>query len=253
MLILKRANIPSWPCAGLSIFATPCKALHHLCDHVLTRPEADYWAQLIPSYSTWIDAGNDDSLFRFARSLWSESPPLEAAQSLYDGYARIVEETVHEALALGWYWEESGTEGPTWRGLSLSGVYVIWQRHAVRTAMLLGYAAPPRPGDELHGPRATDPLPRQNSWIYRGASIHHTQERFPPLSQDLPRQLYHLFKKGAVRIRREYRAACHDRKVPRGGGRLGSLYDGVPDVEAWQRLCAGFPQRTPQPGSCSDG
>ena len=79
MFLLREAEVPHWPFGKVTLFATPEKALKHLCDHVLTRPEAHYWSQLIPAFEEHLDPGDDDALFRFARSLWSAHPPIEAA------------------------------------------------------------------------------------------------------------------------------------------------------------------------------
>jgi hypothetical protein len=235
MFHLREVEIPRWPFGKVTLFATPEQALRHLCDHVLTRPEAHYWAHLIPAFNDWLRAGDDDALYRFARALWSERPPAEALQELYDGYASVIVQAIGDAIHLGWFWAEDEPDGPCWRGLGVSGAYVVWREHTVRTAMLLGYTAPPAPGEEPAG-RKTNPLPRQHAWKYRGARLRRDDAWFPPVADDPLAARYHVFKKGAVRVRREYKNAWQNGKVAGGGAFLGSLKVGVPDFDAWQKL-----------------
>jgi hypothetical protein len=234
MFHLKEAEVPHWPFGKVALFVTAESALKHLCDHLLTRPEAHYWAELIPALSTWVQPTDDNSLYRFARAVWSPRPPAEAVQELYDGYASVIVEAMSDAIHQGWFWAQDEPDGPCWRGLGISGTYVIWREHAIRTAMLLGYTAPPAlmEPDE----RKTNPLPRQHAWKYRGAQIRHDHTWFPPVQGDSLSVRYHVFKKGAVRVRREYKHAWESGKVVGGGSFLGSLLHGVPDFDTWQRL-----------------
>jgi hypothetical protein len=245
MFHLKEIDVPQWPFGKVALFATPEKALKHLCDHVLTRPEAHYWAQLIPAFNDWLAASDADSLYRFARALWSARPPARAAQELYDGYASVIVQAMSEAIQQGWFWAENEADGPSWRGLGTSGTYVIWRQHAIRTAMLIGYTAPPGP-TEKSAERKTNPLPRQNAWKYRGAHLRHEDAHFPPVGGDPLAVRYHVFKKGAVRVRREYKHAWQSGKVASGGAFLGSLQNGVPDFATWQKLHARAPLPAPR-------
>jgi len=237
MLTLRHVEVSMFGFRRIAIFGSEARACAHLSDHVLTRPEAQFWAELIPDYTSWVDVEDDDSLYRFAKSLWRGQVPAEAVQALYDGYARVIAEALRDALALGWYWCEQEEHGAYWRGLGLSGTYVIWRAEAVRTAMLIGYAAP-RDGRELPLERRRgNPLPRQHTWVYRGARLRHEHTHYPP-----PRSLrsntarYDLFKRCAVRARREFKAACLTGQVIVGGGDLGSLHEHVPDLATWQHL-----------------
>lgn len=235
MLQLRDIAVPLWPFGTVSLFSTHNRVLSHLCDHLLTRPEANGWSQLLPCYHDHLDPDDDDGLYRFARSLWSARPPLTVAQRLYDDYGTQIVRAMSDAIRHGWYWAEQEDEGPSWRGLGLSGVFVIWTERTVRTAMLLGYTAPPVSEGEGQL-RKKNPLPRQHAWKYRGAQLRHDQAHYPLIRGDASHALYHLFKKGAVRIRREYKHAWQAGRVTGGGAYLGSLQSGVPAFEAWQRL-----------------
>jgi len=237
MLHLREVCVPQWPFNKVTLFASPNKALRHLCDHVLTRPEANFWAQLIPTFAEHLDPADDNELYHFARSLWSNHPPIDAAQSLYDGYAEVIVQAMGDAIRQGWFWAEEEPEGPCWRGMGTSGTYVIWRQQTVRSGMLLGYTAPPVE-DEPYQHRKTNPLPRQHAWKYRGAILRHQDADYPPVANDPLEARYHVFKKGAVRLRREYKRARQAQKVTGGGGHLGSLQAGVPDFPTWQRLQA---------------
>ncbi|MFO0876916.1 MAG: hypothetical protein U0840_06050 [Gemmataceae bacterium] len=235
MLALREAHIPRWPFGKVALFASPHRALRHLCDHVFTRPEADYWSHLMPSFRDYLDPSDTDTLFHFARSLWSNHPPWEVVQLLYDEYSRALIDAIHDAVRESWYWAEEEPEGTTYRGLGLNGVYVIWERNVIRTGMLLGYSSPPSP--EVTGcTRRTNPLPRQHSWKYRGAALRHVLDEYPPVEEDSQRAVYHVFKKGAVRIRQEFRRARRERRVASGGAYLGTLVNRVPDFDQWQTL-----------------
>jgi hypothetical protein len=239
MLQLREVEVSAWPFGPIQLFATAGKALGHLCDHVLTRPESHYWSTLIPAFEDHLDPSSDDGLYRFARSLFSRRARWDAAQALYDGYGAVIVRSMNEAIRQGWYWAEQEEEGPVWRGLGMTGTYVIWREKMVHTAMLLGYTAPPA-DTEPH--RRTNPLPRQRSWRYRDLRIRRDREHYPVLEQSDTQHLqYHVFKKGAVRVRREYKDSLLKGKVTEGGAFLGSLLDGVPDFDTWQRLCQ--PQR----------
>jgi hypothetical protein len=235
MLQLHEVRVPQWPFGKVTLFASPAKALRHLCDHVLTRPEANYWAQLIPCFVDYLDPDDDDSLYFFARSLWSDHPPLDVAQVLYDGYATVIVQAMSDAIRQDWFWAEDESDGRCWRGFGISGTYVVWRQQTIRSGMLLGYTAPPAE-HEAPQQRRTNPLPRQHAWKYRGAIIRHVDADYPPMASDALKARYHVFKKGAVRVRREYKHACQARKVTEGGGYLGSLQLGVPDFDTWQRL-----------------
>lgn len=242
MLQLREITVPSWPFGTIQLFATTGKALGHLCDHVLTRPEADYWATLIPAFTEHLDPTDEDGLYRFARSLYSRRARWDVAQALYDGYTDVIAHAMNDAIRQGWYWAEEEEDGPCWRGLGMSGTYVIWRERSITTAMLLGYTSPTTTGPD-YKPRRTNPLPRQHSWRYRGAMLRHDDAHFPPVDVDVMQTQYHVFKKGAVRVRREYKNSRLRGKVTGGGAYLGSLRDGVPDFDGWSRL-------RPEPRRC---
>lgn len=250
MLQLREVLVPQWPFGKVSLFRTPAKGLTHLCDHVLTRPEANYWSKLIPGYRDLVDPDDDDALYRFARSLWSHHPPVEAAQHLYDGYGDLIVEAMGDAIRQGWYWAEEEQDGPTWRGLATSGVYVIWRQFHICTAMLLGYTAPPVE-ETAARLRRQNPLPRQHAWKYRGAQLRHDEAHYPPEPGNAQQARYHLFKKGAVRVRREYKHAARAGRVTGGGAYLGSLHLGVPDFATWQRLTSPPAPAAPLPRAFS--
>jgi hypothetical protein len=250
MLTLRRLTLVPPPFAGASIFSTPRDALEHLCDHVLTLPEADCWSRLLRCFADRLGHASPDALYRFALSLWSDrasAVAVETAQALYGDYAAAIEQALAEAVRLGWYWRQDDQRGPSWHGVGLSGVYLIWRRSAVLTAFLIGYAAPPADPATRRG-RRSDPLPRQGSWLYRAARLRHTNETLPPPPDGSPEGRYHLFKRCAVRVRKEHRAARLAGKVAADGPALGSLRDGVPGLDAWRHL---HHAHAPQPPSTS--
>lgn len=240
MLVLREVSIPRWPFGPVALFATPAKALNHLCDHVLTRPEANYWPLLVPAIGDHLDPADENLLFHFARGLYTDRATWADVQALYDGYTAAVAQAMSDAVRHGWYWVQQEPDGPTYRGLGVSGVYVIWRQNLVLTGMLLGYSAPPGEAEDAGG-RKTNPLPRQHAWRYRGATLRHDDAHFPPVGTDPQQTLYHIFKKSAVKIRREYKHACQAGLVSDGGGYLGSLLGGVPSFETWQRLLTRVP------------
>jgi hypothetical protein len=208
----------------LEVFDRRELALAHLCDHVLTRPEAHDWAMLLPGYWNLVNPGNDLALLACARSFWQASPS-STAQTFYDLYCDAIQEAVTDAIRLKWYWEEQHPGDRRWCALGLSGAYVVWDERVIRTAMLL-------PNAELlsKGPpedRALSPLPRRNS-------LRPVSSPSPP--PYTPAECYHLFEDSFYCVRTEYERACSDRQVRCLGGLAFSQRP--PRRSEWEQLIA---------------
>src|SRR5947208_262799 len=84
---------PLRPALQLSVCRNLESAYEHLCDHVLTRPEAHFWAHLIRHYRDYLDSKDGDELLVYARRLWEESfsgGTVSGEQELFNGYVEAI-------------------------------------------------------------------------------------------------------------------------------------------------------------------
>src|SRR5438309_1438636 len=102
-------------------FASDRLADEHLCDHVLTRPEAHDWALVIPDYRSFAEPTDDATLRRLAASLFT-GPPLAEVVALRDRYVAAVLQAIDDACRLHWWWEEVRSSEACWIGLGLEGI-----------------------------------------------------------------------------------------------------------------------------------
>jgi hypothetical protein len=132
----------------------------------------------------------------------SLNPLPQEAQPLYDGYADAIRQSVGEAIANGWYWQEMEMDGrPTWRGIGKSGTYVIWDTNVVRTAYFKDYGARSKPvGKER-------PLPRKRQSPRKAKPF---KEVGGP--EDTPASRFELFVNCWDSVRSEYERACIQRR-----------------------------------------
>ncbi len=205
----------------ISVFAKEGDAQAHLCDHVLTPPEAQHWAVLIINYAVAANPQSDSSLHERAASLWNDGPN-DVDQALYEGYAEQIGYSVDEGLRWGWYWSELGPMGRRWFALGTSGIYVIWNKHTIVTGMLPAWAKPrPRESSSWFD-RKSNPRPRA------------TSETSLPLVTDDKNKRYQIFKDCFTCVRREYIAAYNERRVESPGTQMQS--QDVIDQNIWNRL-----------------
>ena len=217
-------------------FADEQRAREHICDHLLTLPEAHFWRWLLPYYPRDLKDGNDADLGSFATRLWTARPAVES-QLLYDSYVETIRQAIAEAVAEGWYWlQDSPGKVVTWCGLGRTGIYVISDPVKLRTAMLPGYTVPAGSGPPVVA-RSVEARPR------RGV--------LPSLSlpQDSELSRYALFERSVQRVRREYFGACYHRRMIRGGAGIGLLCSATPPFESWQTSMTGT---DPKDGGCNE-
>src|SRR5437867_4206414 len=146
MLQQRSANDPLRPGIQLPVCHDLESAYEHFCDHVLTWPEAHFWAHLIPCYRDHLDHEDENALFSYARRLWLESlqgQVVPGEQELFDGYVEVIRMALKQCVTNGWFWEQEKSEEErrrhSWHGLGKCGVYVIWHIGHVGTAMLLPF------------------------------------------------------------------------------------------------------------------
>lgn len=101
MINLKNLVIGEGEIQHFAIFASHEEALTHLCDHVLTRPEAHYWSVFIRGYRNIVDPTDDRNLDKVADAFW-RGEQQDNAQRLYDGYAREISLTLHVCSDRQW-------------------------------------------------------------------------------------------------------------------------------------------------------
>jgi hypothetical protein len=206
-------------------FVSDRLADEHLCDHVLTRPEAHDWALLIPDYRTHADPTDDGALRRLAASLFTEAP-LRAALALREQYVTAILGAINDALRLGWRWERWDGSDRHWVGLGLDGIMVFWDRRAIRSGYLPRSSSLAPLGPAV--PRAVEPLPRRNPDRRLGR---------PPA--DTPANRHALLESTFHSVSRLYETACDNQEVI--AWRSSAFAQRPPRLGKWQQLLAGRP------------
>jgi hypothetical protein len=204
-------------------FSYASLADEHLCDHVLTRPEAPDWAVVRPGDRALADPADDAALRRVAASSWGSRRCPEAV-ALCDKYLGALRQAIDDALRLGFWWEHCQGRYREWFGLGLSGVYVIWDSDVIKTGYLPANSR--YPPAEPPTPRTVNPLPRRNP-----------AERLRPPPPDAPRRGYELFKIGLEIVSRLYEEAYWRGKISQAGS--GVFVTRPPRIGRWQELLTG--------------
>ncbi len=243
MLTLGMFNAAPLASRPVQILSHPDKALKHLRDHVLTRPESYAWCLIVPRFR---ELFNPDDVNRLARQLFAEPLP-ESAQELYDGYSAAVKEAVGDAIRLGWHWAERRPDGDlTWHALGCTGLYVLGDDRVIRTAYFRAHSAG-RPDHREEGRRGRHPLPRSLSRD-RGAK----KVGFASVPADTFQNRYKLFKDSwDDLVRSAFGDAClHQRVVP-GAGRMHDWRNRKMDDKVWAQCLA--PPASPMRSASPEG
>lgn len=211
-------------------------ACEHLCDHLLTMPEAAAWNVVLGGHGTDL---SPNARFHLARRLWDDESQGEAGQRLYDLYAGAIADALDSAEATGWVWTESMDRREDKKVLGLMGVLVVLSLaregdEHVRTAMLPGMGTPfdaTEAGKESDtvAARRRNPLPREReSGGDGGADRAHPQRE-----ASMIRRQYKVFRKCANRVRREMLEAFFQGKGRMSGAE--ELLKRVRDFDEWIR------------------
>lgn len=213
-------GLPTPPATG--DFQTPELAAEHLCDHVLTRPEAHDWPLVLEGYRAQVDPSDDDRLEELGRSLFTGAA-LPAALELLRLYREASCLAIDDALRLGWWWEESQGSYSKWCGFGLAGVFVVWDRRVLQTGLLhRNSQRRPYAGQ----PRTLNPLPRRAR-----------SRRLPPPALESARSQYHLFSANHYLVSKEYEVAYNQGRVGPGAGEGARIFIESPPVRRdWERL-----------------
>lgn len=217
--------MPEPPRPARNGFHDETHAAEHLCDHVLTRPEAHDWSLLLPGYRDHLDPADDEALHAAALSLFT-GPARPAARSLLCAYVAAALGATADALRLGWWWEERDRGDRCFVGVGLNGVLVVWDASVVRTAYV------PRsstlPPTNPRQPRAVNPLPRRD----------HSRRVAAP-APITPRTGYEIFQAIHYCASQLYAAAYHNRRVSAAGGR--AFVTRCPRQGRWQQWVSTSP------------
>jgi len=217
---------------NLSIFRDWQSACAHICDHLLTPPEAFCWAVLVLDEIRELVTG--DGAFRLGRSMWRDEG--ESAQELYDLYASAIEDALRFAERMGWVWQEPfyGDEPPANRprkALGIFGVVVVFDSQTVKSARIEGKGSAEQieKGRRVSfEERRTNPLPR----VTKKAT--EKVPRYPETEAEREYYLFKMFKDTARRVRKEMKTAYY-----KNGGNHSILHDlkkAIPSFEAWRKL-----------------
>jgi len=148
------------------VFRSWVDAARHLCDHVLTAPEAPWWL-LVLEPEPEVDLANPRARFALAKRAWQPKQEGAALQDLYDRCCEAVERSLQGEL---WVWDGRNRRkylGP--RGLA---VVTDEERSVVVSAYLPAQGSPlgtvqqqelewGLDEDQVAAQRAHNPLPRQ--------------------------------------------------------------------------------------------
>lgn len=216
------------PCPpALRSFYSDTYASEHLCDHVLTRPEAHDWALVLPDYRSLVDPTDDAALLDVAASLFSDAR-LPAALALRQSYVQAILRTIDDALETGLWWVQHQQGDRFFVGLGLEGVLVFWDSQVIRSGYLPRDSALPPAGPILS--RTINPLPRRDYNRRLGSP--------PP---DTPRARYELFQATFFSVSRLYEKAYNEGEIQWIGS--DALVNRPPRFSRWQQLLAGRPGR----------
>lgn len=182
------------------VFRDWIHACLHLCDHVLTMPEAEDWALILPGYGPTAES---NTRFRLAMALWRDEG--DSAQWLYDLYAEAIRDAMDSAALSGWAWIDRRMGREDYVVLGPSGVLVVWSEDSVRTAMLPGRGSPVtevEDAEDIVEQRRRNPLPREGAEEEDtgpdGSDWRHGRKPYPE-SEEMSR--YRLFRECAGFVR----------------------------------------------------
>ena len=227
MIELKSVLIGKGEKPQIRIFSSQDEAISHLCDHVLTRPEAHYWSLLIVDYLLIVDPTKDQELDQIADALW-RGDEQNKTQTLYDGYAREIELSLRISVAQHWQWEENRVGKSKRYGIGPSGVMVVWHNQIVVSAMLQPFAArKPRQHISYHD-RLENSRPRKGAWVCEYRRL----DSFRPENNEKTR--YELFRKAFSSVRRQFQAASKGGTT--AGDPLSPKEMPIPNREEWRRI-----------------
>jgi hypothetical protein len=213
-------------------FAGDVQAAEHVCDHVLTRPEAHDWSLVLPACHAQVQPTDDDGLRQMALSVFHD-PRGAQGQALLDAYVDVLLRAIDDALRLGFWWGQSQGHYHEWFGLGLDGIFVIWNAQVIKTGYLWRNVRWPPSGKPRS--RMEEPLPRRN----RAERL-----RSPPPNTERAR--YELFRDNHYGVSKKYAKAYDDAqgKISAGGDIFVDPLQS-PRFNHWQRWVAARPGQMP--------
>jgi hypothetical protein len=217
MINLKNLAVGAGEIEHFAVFASHEEALAHICDHVLTKPEAQYWSVLIREYRNIVDPTDDSNLDTVADAFW-RGEQRDNAQKLYDGYAREIGLTLYISTDRQWQWKEIRSGKTKHFGIGSSGVLIVWTGQIVVSAMLEIHAAPSQNRRVSYSDRLNGSRPRKNTWAARNKR---KLVNFQPSDNESTR--YELFRKSFESVRRKIQRAWKE-------GRTNEIAPTLPDL-----------------------
>ncbi len=149
----------------VTVFSSWVKACEHICDHLLTPPEARAWSLLIPPLRVLLESR---AYFELAKRIWTDSDE-EGRQKLYDEYAGQIRLCLASAEKEGWYGEDFTWEGARWL-LGVNGFVAIISPKYIITAYIPDLGDPNmvssssnKSDEEIIRERRSNPLPRYSA------------------------------------------------------------------------------------------
>lgn len=195
--------------AGLRIFSSWDRACAHLCDHVLTMPEAKIWGMIAPELTELVYSKRR---FAVGKSFW-EGTEGESASELYGVFCDVSFDALDSLEITGWVWNDPGKRAEDVFCLGLNGLLLILspQAKTVRTAYFPGHgnAQQVESSKEIGVDpqlRKKDPFPRETGAHPGG--LYRKRESVPnvPVKKidDKRKLFYKIYRKSAVFVRRSF-------------------------------------------------
>jgi hypothetical protein len=191
---------PARPGSYVAFFADLERALRHLGDHLLTAPECQGWALVLPALADHVDPHDAEAraaFFRRARSTHGVS-----AQAVFDLYREASARTASDAFLLNWH----ASDGPTTAALGTSGVLVLIDGPSVVTVYLPGQGDPA--AVRASGEAGAGCLGRERQLMrrpeHRGRRERQEQERREARRSPEERLYYDVFRPAVQFLRKRY-------------------------------------------------
>jgi len=177
-------------------FGSWVKACRHICDHMLSLPEALAWSVFVPWLKPIIESRAG---FEMAKRIWTERGD-EDFQRLYDAYLAEIQTALDSGGSEGWHGGEA--QDNSVNVLGINGVLTVLVEDTVVTAFFPGHgeaqttaqACKPAVDEEEIPLRKINPLPRSKS-------SENDSERLA-FEGDEKRQKAKIFKKSAKSVRK---------------------------------------------------
>jgi len=214
-------------------FISVARACQHICDHLLTPPEADLWAKLLPELRPIVSSRK--TRLRLGKTMWEDEGA--SAQGLYDSWRTRAASQADRALALEWiWWEEQDLVY-----FSPRGIKVVVGPRAVKTVYFplpsvsrLPSRMEPASDEGIVEQRRGNPFPREGRFAPAPDHAARRRDRRSRRPSNPRIEDFRIFRRTVDAVRAEFAAASHAGDATPSG--LRALLRARSDLEIWETL-----------------